>query len=286
MVSRDPDVSSAYTERRRCYFERCRRRVPGFVDRHFRYPGAWNTNRRALGWDLLRAPANLLWAPFYVAGVLSAMTARRMGRTRLAAALDRLPSGLATQVQRYVQDRIERELLALGRSSDDPEVTRVGRLALDRYASTRTASADIGNSLVSTLAGAVALKQFTPGGIAIGLLLGGWLAQRSAAADFFLGETVGSWYYGLFPPDPTLPQQLMGVLLVLVVLAIFAALSGLLTDPLQSRFGLHQHRINRMLEKLEADLASLDTERSSYRPPDPYLARLLEAIDAVRGPFL
>ncbi|WP_227512688.1 MULTISPECIES: DUF6635 family protein [Marinobacter] len=47
------------------YFDDCRARIPAFIDRHFHYPGAISTNRMALGWDMLRAPINLLWAPVY-----------------------------------------------------------------------------------------------------------------------------------------------------------------------------------------------------------------------------
>ena len=51
------------------YFADCRARVPAFIDRHFHYPGAIATNRMALGWDMLRAPINLLWAPRLCAGL-------------------------------------------------------------------------------------------------------------------------------------------------------------------------------------------------------------------------
>lgn len=52
------------------YFDDCRARVPAFIDRHFHYPGAIATNRMALGWDMLRAPINLLWAPVYALACL------------------------------------------------------------------------------------------------------------------------------------------------------------------------------------------------------------------------
>jgi hypothetical protein len=109
--------------------------------------------------------------------------------------------------------------------------------------------------------------------------------SRNAAhlTSFFFGEALGGWYYGLFPPVPTLMDQLTGIA---IALAALASLSGLLTDPLQSHMRLHHRRLHRMLRRLEADVASIDGERSSYRPPDPYIARLLDAINAVRGPLL
>jgi hypothetical protein len=265
------------------YFERCRRRVPAFTRRHFRYPGAWRTNRRALGGDLLRAPPNLFWAPFYVTALLAALLARRAGLARAGRLLERVPAGLPTRVQRYVHARIERELLGLNRGRRPDDVAALTGEALLRYGTTRTAGADITNSVASTVFGAVALKQFTPGGIAIGLVLAAWLARRQAADTFLLGDTLGRWYYDVFPPEPSLALQLAGIAAVLACLAVLASLSGLFLDPLQARLGLHQYRLRRMLEHLEQDVAA--RQGSSFRPRDPYLARLLEVIDAARGPF-
>jgi hypothetical protein len=254
--------------------------VPDFVERHFRYPGAWRTNRRALGWDLVRAPLNLFWAPVYVASLLMALLAQRMRLTRIAERLGAIPAGLPTRVQRHVDARIRSEILCLPGSTSTP-LHSLSSATLRHYGATRTAAADIGNSLGSTVLGAVALKQFTPGGIALGLLLSAWLAQYAAAASFPLGETLGQWYYGLFPPQPTFLQQVAGVALTLSLLSVVAALSGLVVDPLQSRLGIHRRRLLRMLAHLEEDLHSL--RASSYRPRDPLLARLLELIDAARG---
>jgi len=44
------------------YIESRRERIDAFVDRHFTLAGSLALHRRALGWDLLRAPANLFLA--------------------------------------------------------------------------------------------------------------------------------------------------------------------------------------------------------------------------------
>ena len=96
------------------YFNQCRARVPVFVVHHFRYPGAWHTNRRALGWDMLRAPLNLLWAPFYFSFQCLAWLLQK-ARLGLPASLMRmLPSGLRTQIQTYLIERTEVELMQCG----------------------------------------------------------------------------------------------------------------------------------------------------------------------------
>lgn len=265
------------------YFQRCRNRVPAFTQRHFRYPGAFRTNARALGWDLLRAPLNLFWAPSYVAALLIAMLLRRSRLHRISDVVARVPAGLATQVQIYVHERIESELLGLRRRQLQPEFTALTGKTLRSYASTRTATADISNSLASTVYGAVALKQFTPGGIAIGLALASWLARREAERDFILGETLGRWYVNWLPPDASISHQVIGVAVVLFGFSVLASLSGLLLDPLQARLGLHQYRLRRMLDHLEAEMSTRGG--ATYSPKDPYIARIFEVIDAARGPL-
>lgn len=75
----------------------------------------------------------------------------------------------------------------------------------------------------------------------------------------------------------------MGVAVVLAFLAIIAALSGLLTDPLQAHLGIHERRLRRMVRHLGKDLQ--EAGNASYHPRDPYLARVVDAVDAIRGPL-
>ena len=263
------------------YFQACHARVASFVDTHFAYPGAWATNRPAFGLDLLRAPLNLAWAPIYVLCQILAAVAGWGRADRVAARLRETPPGLRTDVQRYVEGHIEEDLLRLGQPDPVEVPEDLRREALKHYGSARTATADIGNSVASTLVGAFALKAFTPGGIAIGLFFGAHLAHRRASDDFWLGSYLGDLRYGLVPADPTSSELAIGVVSTLAVLAAIASLSALILDPLQRRLGLHQRRLHRLLDTLERDVR--ERTGSRYRPRDPFLARLLDAVDAARG---
>lgn len=289
------------------YFAECRARVPGFVRRHFRYPGAWHTNRRALGWDLLRAPLNLIWVPFYLTAHLLAWFLAGAGLVGAARLLRRCPVGMRTGLQQYLIDCTQRELLQHTGSADarhsrlrecivgaivDAENRRAltaeqeARLeqnlrdALAQYALTRTASADISNTLIATIAGAFTLQKFTPGGIAIGFTLASVLANRLAAWNFFLGPGVGQWYYALFPVEPGPGLLLLSTGAVMLLFAVLACFSGLVSDPVQAWLGIHQRRLNRMLDSLERDLKNQSS--GSFRPRDAYLARLMDILDAAR----
>src|SRR5260370_26675190 len=71
----------------RKYIATRRERIDPFVDRHFTLAGSLALHRQAVGWDLLRAPANLFLAGPALSVKLASWAARRAGNHRLAAAL-------------------------------------------------------------------------------------------------------------------------------------------------------------------------------------------------------
>ncbi len=291
------------------YFNDCRTRIPGFIDRHFHYPGAIETNRKALGWDMLRAPINLLWAPVYALACLLKILIRN--RPRLAwlhQFADRVPAGFTTQVQQHISDLILVDLLNDGQPGPLLEDYLIEALesvyarhalepvdhqrfstlieplvadALSQYRVTRTASADITNSISCTVLGAFAFQKFTPGGIGLGVVLASMAAKFMAARDFILGETIGGWYYSWFPPEPSLATTASVMVAVMAALAALAALSGVIFDPVQAAVGLHRRRLNKLLDHLERDV-SISTQ-SSFRPKDQYVARILDMFDMIRS---
>lgn len=313
-TSSRPDISEAEIEHAiragiGRYFDDCRARIPAFIDRHFHYPGALETNRRALGWDMLRAPVNLLWAPVYALACLVKVLVRdRTGLTWLYDLADQVPAGFKTRVQQHISDLILQDLLNDGRSgllledylleslesvyaTHTPEPVDQQRFraliepliadALSQYRITRTASADITNSLSCTVLGAFAFQKFTPGGIGLGVVLASMLAKAMATRDFILGETLGGWYYSWFPPEPSLATTAGVMLAVMAALSAIAALSGVVSDPVQAAAGLHRRRLNKLLDHLESDV-SISTQ-SSFRPKDQYVARILDMFDMIRS---
>src|SRR5215211_7030597 len=68
----------------RLYFESRRARVDSFVGRHFALAGSLALHRKALGWDLLKVPANILLAIPNVALQLTALGAHAIGARQTA----------------------------------------------------------------------------------------------------------------------------------------------------------------------------------------------------------
>ena len=304
----ESEIEQAVARGARNYFDECRANVPGFIDRHFHYPGAIVTNRVALGWDMVRAPLNLLWAPFYA--VISIFKYFLPGSGRLqkyCLFITAIPAGFTTQVQHQITGLVKCEILQYGqcgkslgdfiirsleetfqnRTKSEIDHRQFEKLiapvledAIDQYQGTRTAAAEIGNAVSCTILGAFAFKKFTPGGIGVALVLASMLATDIATRDFILGETLGHLYYSWFPPRPSLALSAGSILLVMALLAAVAALSGIITDPIQARTGLHLRRLRKMLDHLERDF--VNRTRSGFRPKDQFIARILDAFDIIR----
>lgn len=281
------------------YFQDCRDRVPDFVEKHFAVPGNFSTNKLALGWDLLRAPINLFWAPVYVCIRLLEIIARSLGLQRISHLLLKAPSGLPTQIQRNISQCVQRDIFSVGLveyesivieriqaqlpNSDHQSLDDLKPLiedALNEYSVTRTASADITNAFSVAILGAFAWQKFTPGGFAVGLLLASEISQMISIKGFFLGETLGAFYYGLFPAQPSLGVQVGGIAIALTLMSVFSAFSGFLTDPIQKILGLHRRRLIKMIDSIESDL--MRNKFGQFRPKDQYLARLVDAIDMIK----
>ncbi|HEV8078450.1 MAG TPA: DUF6635 family protein, partial [Marinobacter sp.] len=156
--------------------------------------------------------------------------------------------------------------------------------ALSQYRTTRTASADITNSISCTVLGAFAFQKFTPGGIGLGMVLASMLAKTLATQDFILGKTLGSWYYNWFPPEPSLATTASVMVAVMASLAAFAAYSGVIFDPVQAAVGLHRRRLHKLMGHLQRDV-TLSTQ-SSFRPKDQFVARILDMFDMIRSGLL
>ncbi len=100
------DGVSAYIENRRAA-------IPSFVDTHYSFKGAWKLNKKAIGWDIAKAPANVLWAPIYLLSLLGKKGTKKLGWNRSADLLDKVPAGFRTAVENEVEWIVYTEFLHL-----------------------------------------------------------------------------------------------------------------------------------------------------------------------------
>ena len=293
------------------YCDARRAMIDDFVDRTFALPGTLRLHRRALGWDLMRSPANLALSAPHLAARVSAALARRTGLGPAADWLDSRRYFLQTDVARELEWRLFTELLELPiqqgervseRDALADEILRDPRIApgggdgfrspaeqeafrawlsgaASTYEGTRVAAADLTTAAVSAGVGAFAFKEFTPGMMSLGPATAQVLVQNAAIAGFPLGSGAGALWYGVFPAaaPAALTIGLTGGLLAAG--AVVAAFSGVVTDPIQRRLGLHHRRLGRLIDCLERELTGQGDSRFTVR--DHYVARTLDVIEAL-----
>ena len=290
------------------YIRRRREMAPDFVRRNFRLRGALELHRRAVGRDLLRAPANLALAAPNLALEAAARLAARGGYDGAAAGLRRGQKVFVTDVAREIEWRLFTELLELpyaqpGRRSErdalaeeiarDPAVgALLGRLsaaaaepgfrawaerASADYGNARAAVAELAAQIVSAGIGAAAFRQWTPGALSLGPAAAHALAQQAAIAGFPLGGTAGGLWFGLFPAKASTAAVIGFTGALLLLPAMLTAFAGVAADPVQARLGLHDRRLSRLLDALEARL--LGEAGPGFNPREPWVARLVDLAD-------
>jgi hypothetical protein len=293
-------------------------RVAGFVDRHFSLIGSLRLHRRALGLDLVRAPANVVLMLPYLGTQLGGAALRRLGARHAARRLSSRTPFLDTDVARELTWRLHSELLELPyddgrqrsdkdalaetiladprvaatvdllaavarRHADEPDRQARLRRILETYAGTRAAAADLVNNVLLASAGIAAFQKLTPGTLTLGPVIAAALAHQAAVASFPLGAGLGGIWYGLFPATPSaaLVAGATGGLMLLT--ATTAAFAGVVSDPLQRALGLHQRRLHRLLDALGRELKG-DSD-AAFHARDHYVARIFDLIDLARAAY-
>lgn len=310
-----PDIEAVVAAGIARWAEERHARVGAFVDRNFSLAGTIRLHRRALGADLLRAPANVALMPLFVLAQLAAAGLRAAGARRAAGRLASRRPFLETAVARELAWRLNVDLLELpcddGRRRSDRDALAAAILAelaaagccpaasagaplrhrtdaglaarldgvVGTWTGTRTAASELLSNLMLAGAGASAFQQLTPGALSLAPLLAGALAQQAAILSFPLGATLGSLWYGVFVVSPS-PWLVAGVTVGLMVAgAVLTAFAGIAGDPLQRALGLHRRRLHRLIDAL-ADQLRGDHE-AALRVRDHYVARIFDVVDVV-----
>lgn len=287
-------------------------KVPDFIERHFSFKGTLQLHRKALGSDLYKAPLNLFWLIPQTINKLTLYLLKKTGATRIASILKRLPSGWETDVQKEINWLIYTELLELPYQQDDRESTKDALLEeilsapdlnallagylerirqkstdpkfrqtlehnLQEYATSRIAVSELANSLITLSTNLAAFHKAAPGAISSGTALAGIIAEKIAISQFWLGPTLGAWYYGIFPATASTGLVIAATGSILAGLALLSTLTGIVTDPLQAKLGLHQKRLYKFLDALHAELTG--SNKKDYRLKEQYIARVFDIID-------
>ncbi|MEO1190292.1 MAG: DUF6635 family protein [Pseudomonadota bacterium] len=311
------EIRAAYEAGVAAYVAERHERMDAFVQTTYSLRGSYAIHRDALKEDYWRGPANVLMTVPQLAVEVGAAGASRMGWRQASDSLRKRRLQVDTVGGREVTWRLMTEFLELPYESPDGRVSHKDALAeailrqppfpallapldqaveqkpdrealrawlvdsLTHYVDSRSHAAELVNALLASAAGALLFKQFTPGAASLGPLLAQAVAQKTAP----LWLPFGGKIMGLLPASlvATAPAAATAgaTIGLLGIGALLASFSGLLTDPLQARVGLHHYRLRRLLNRLERSL--LGHEQASYRLPDRYAARLFDILDLARS---
>jgi len=274
----------------RRYFRKRRARVPTFVAEAFSFRGAIELSTHALGHDLWRAPLNVLMAAPQLGLDAAAAALERAGRRREARALKArelfFRTSVADAIERKIvvdllelpyigpgaptfNDALAVEILADSRLKGalgilegpwgEGERQRLDALLTENlsiYLNARAAAGEMAGGAITLAAGGFFLHQLTPGMLALGPAVARAVSAKIAGTAWALAAGGG----------------------VLVASAVISAFSGIVTYPLQYRLGLHQRRLVKLLDSLEAGFLGGDAR---FAVNDRYAARLLDMLDAL-----
>jgi len=264
------------------YVERCRARVPAFIEANFSLRQTWELQRPTLWADLAYAPLNSAWALPYVAIHKAAEMAERVGYPKPARWVKRLPFGIKTGYQREIERRICVDLLEWDREASPTlpqgflkeldavpalrrriETAQPGRIPdlLQQFSS--------GRAMVSDLIGAgltLAMSWVLLGNASLSLNnIAHGMAKKSAhdraASRFFLGKKAGSAFYNVFPPAVQESTTWTFVVCLMVGLTVGATACTILSEPIRKRFGFHRNRLNALHDDIERELIVLSHKR-------------------------
>ncbi|MEH6648097.1 DUF6635 family protein [Sulfitobacter sp.] len=282
------------------YFADQRAKVDRFVEHHFTWPGTLHLHSAAFGWDVLRAPINVMLSPVLVLTRIAAIVCRRIRLPATANWLGARRILLPTAVSHRVEFLVATDFLDLPmsravlaapqfrelirRSAAEAEVLgqRIAD-ALSDYAGTRSAVAEMSTGLVTLAVGAIVFQALTPGMISMAPGVANAVALSTAIAEFPMGQTIGGLWYGMFPTDASPLFVAASVAILVMIWSVFAAFAGVLADLVQSRLGIHSSRLLRLIDTLEVELCGLGEKPFAVR--EHYYARLLNLWDVVGSAF-
>jgi hypothetical protein len=311
----DGNVAAAIDQAIGDYIHSRKEKVPAFIDQHFSIKGAMRLNKKAFSADLYKTPLNVAWSIPYLSLQASSLLLKKIGLRQITKRIDKIPPGFETRVQKEINWLIFTELLELPYSQDghtshtdallaeildQPQIKSLFSIELANiycksknpkygaaletnlieYAKSRTAAADLAGSIIALSAGAVAFGQMTPGSITIGSSAATIIAHHIAASNFILGPTMGSLYYSVFPTAASTGLIVASTGAVVFALALLTSFSGFITDPVQSRLGIHKRRLFKLIDCVERQMRGLDGAQLKIR--DQYYARVFDLLDILK----
>lgn len=278
----------------RRYTAERRQRVAPFCARYHSWAGMRKIHAESIKEDFITNPLNLLWVIPHALLKSGTEWSRKLGWAAPAEWFKHLPAKFKTGSQKKIEWLLLTELLELPfdhgswQSHADAlaeEYYRNPKLAalkgrpeweailhtspglwrqeLLAESAERTAAADLASGGATLLAGWGFMGKAALSVFGLGEQYARRSAHDEAVNSFSLGpihlgpkvdHRLGSIYYEVFPVNPTAAQIWFGTAVIMVGVACLSLVLHALLDPIHQVMGLHEARLQRFLNALEARL--------------------------------
>jgi hypothetical protein len=122
---------------------------------------------------------------------------------------------------------------------------------VESYGSSRALVSDTAGSLLSLALGWWMFGDHSLGVSGMGERIARKRAHDKAASSFVLGSGLGSTFYSIFPPKPTMWDVMLATAAVAVLLTLCGLLIGVVNDPLLKRLRLHHRQLHGLIDAIE-----------------------------------
>ena len=273
-------ISVAFEECVNQYIADRKEHIIPFVKRHFSLQQTIAIQKQTFLRDVFANPLNSLWSIPYLTLKKIIETLDKQGWRQFTIHFSKIPSGIKTGYQKEIETIVANEFLRWSSDGDiqanellkimhahpilkktlfsETEIVLPVNLefceVLENYSSSRASVADLAGSLLTLAAGWLYFGDKSLGILGIGDRLARRMAKDKAASQFFLGKGIGSSFYTMFPPQPTSSQIFLSTLTVGALLTVVSLIASALSDPLRKKMGLHERKLNALLDDLETNL--------------------------------
>ena len=262
-----------------------------FTDRNYSFQGSLKIHKKAIGWDLFFVPVNILWSLLKLFAVIFSFLMNKVGLRYISRKLKHLPPSFDTATEKEINWLIYSELLELPVVKGERKSTKdalldeilnditlkevvndlVGEIRtkqgsinfregiekkLQEYGTTRVSSSELASNLLLITSSYATLGRASFGALGAGNLVGASIAHSMAVSNFWLGSTIGGWYYAVISVSVPMVVIIPVIGVMIILLAVVSTFIGVFIDPLQSTSAWHQKRLLGLIESFHDDLLS------------------------------
>ncbi|MGE5084697.1 MAG: DUF6635 family protein [Bacillota bacterium] len=256
------------------FFASKRADIDSFVQNHFSLQETWQLQKSTVALDIVFYPLNTLWSIPYLTIKKTVEIIDKLGWASINSSLNYIPSGFKTRYQKRTEDLITKNLISTSAAKDllqaidqsarisnsmsptalndlEYKISALIKKEIDNHTSSQILVTDLITSAATLLAGKWLFGDSNLSIMGMGSKMARKFANEKASERFFLGKHAGSVFYKAFTVAPTKTQIYIATASIGLLLTVFSLAAAVLSDPLRKRLGLHQKKLNALMDSLE-----------------------------------